>query len=301
MSTYDEFGDKVDNSKEKFQGGAIICGILIAIVAVMTFFCTTKILPGYAGVVYNMDGGLESTALSQGYHVMLPWKKVIEYPVSTETVYYSKDAKEGEKGDHSINVNTKDGKQVNVDITYSYHMNPDNLSAIFEKFRGQSADLIEAGFMKNEMYQVVNEVTSQYSLMDMIGDKRPEVNAKIFDKFKADLAEYGIVIETFNLSRIAPDDQTLEAIQNVVNAQNSLTQSKVEQQQASVEAEKARIVAKGKADAALIEATGTAQANQKLQETLTELVIEQRKVDKWNGELPKYNLGSGSNTLFNIQ
>lgn len=301
LSNWDNDPVKEKQAK-KFIGGSILIGLAIVVVAVLTYMCVWEINPGYAGVIYDMDGGVESDVLSQGYKITAPWKKVIEYPISTESVYYSKSADEGKKDkDSSINVNTRDGKTVNVDVTYTYHMDVTKLADVFTNFRGQPANILEEGIMKNEMYQAVNEVTSQYSLMDMIGDKRPEVNAKILNKFKLGLADQGIIIETFNLSRIAPDDQTVQAIQNVVNAQNALAQSKIEQQQADVEAQKARIVAQGKADAAVIEANGQAQANDKLQMSLTSLIIQQHQIDKWNGELPKYNLGSGSNTLLNIQ
>lgn len=280
-------------NETKFKLGSVFLGVGLVVLVVMLFMCTTKILPGYAGVVYSMNGGLENETLSQGYQMVAPWKRVVEYPISTETVYYSREPKDGGKGDHSIMVNTKDGKQVNVDITYSYHMNPDKLSAIFEKFRGQESSVIEAGFMKNEMYQAVNEVTSQYSLMQMVGDKRPEVNAKIFNKFRDNLEDIGVVIEAFNLSRISPDDQTLIAIQNVVNAQNALEQSKVEKQQAEVEAEKARVTAKGIADAAVIKAEGEAEANAKVQLTLTPLFIEYQKVMHWDGKYPTTYVGGG--------
>jgi regulator of protease activity HflC (stomatin/prohibitin superfamily) len=130
--------------------------------------------------------------------------------------------------------------------------------------------------------------------MELVGDKRPEINQKIFEAFRNDLEEYGIVIETFNLSDVVPDEATATAIQNVVNAQNALLQSKIEKEQAEVEAEKARVAAKGKADAALIEAEGQAQANAKLQQSLTANVLQQRAIEKWNGELPKIGGGSGS-------
>ena len=153
-----------------------------------------------------MDGGIEDTTLGQGFHMVAPWKHVTEYPVSTETVYYTKSSEDGDndkdkKKDQSINVNTKDGKQVNVSVTYAYHMDADALPKVFEKFRGQESDLLEAGYMKNEMYQAINEVTSQYSLMDLVGDKRPEINNKIFQQFRDSLEEFGIVVETFNLYR----------------------------------------------------------------------------------------------------
>lgn len=285
--------DYMENDIEDVKGtiskivGSIGIGFVFIGLIIFGYSCTYKVDPGYAGVIYSMDGGIETETLGQGFHVVAPWKKVIEYPVSTETVYYTKNNDDGdEKKDNSINVNTKDGKQVNVSVTYAYHMDEVQLPSVFEKFRGQKSEIIEAGYMKNEMYQAINEITSQYSLMELVGDKRPQINEAILDKFRNSLEPYGIVIETFNLSDVVPDEQTKEAIQAVVNAQNALEKAKVEKEQAEVDAEKARVAAKGKADAELIEAEGTAAANAKLQESLTPLIVEQRKLDKWDGKLP---------------
>ena len=235
--------------------GKIGIGIVIFGAAVLGLMCTNRIAPGYAGVVYNMDGGVEDTVLPQGYHLTAPWKKIIEYPISTETVYYTKsqDGKDDDddKSDNSINVNTKDGKQVNVSVTYAFHMDPNNLPAVFTKFRDS-------------------------------------------------LSPFGVIIETFNLSDVVPDEQTKEAIQKVVNAQNVLEQAKIEKQTAEVEAEKARIDAKGKADAAIIEAEGQSQANAKLQQSLSDNVIRQHAIEKWNGELPKYQLSDKTGALINV-
>ena len=270
-----------------------LLGVMIIFV-VLAFMCITRIGPGYAGVIYNMDGGIEDETLSQGFHIVAPWKHVSEYPISTETVYYTKnsvdgDDKEDKKTDKSVNVNTKDGKQVNVSVTYAYHMDVEKLPTVYAKFRGQDIKAIESGYMKNAMYESLNNITSQYSLMELVGDKRPEINQKIFESFRDELSEYGIVIETFNLSDVVPDEATATAIQNVVNAQNELQRVKIEKEQAEVEAEKARVTAKGKADAAVIEAEGQAQANEKLQQSLTPGVLQQRAIEKWNGELPKLN------------
>ena len=284
--------DYMENDVEAVKGtiskivGSIGIGFVFIVLLIFGYSCTYKVDPGYAGVIYSMNGGIENETLGQGFHVVAPWKKVIEYPVSTETVYYTKNNDGIEKLDNSINVNTKDGKQVNVSVTYAYHMDEVQLPSVFEKFRGQKSEVIEAGYMKNEMYQAINEVTSQYSLMELVGDKRPQINEAILDKFRSSLEPYGIVIETFNLSDVVPDEQTKEAIQAVVNAQNALEKAKVEKEQAEVDAEKARVAAKGKADAELIEAEGTAAANAKLQESLTPLIVEQRKLDKWDGKLP---------------
>ena len=278
--------------------GAIGIFAGMAVFSVGMFTCVNRIGPGYAGVVYNMDGGIENETLSQGFHLVAPWKHVSEYPISTETVYYTKntvdgDDKDDKKVDKSVNVNTKDGKQVNVSVTYAYHMDVEKLPAVYAKFRGQNIESIQNGYMKNAMYEALNNITSQYSLMELVGDKRPEINQKIFEAFRNDLEEYGIVIETFNLSDVVPDEATATAIQNVVNAQNELQRVRIEKEQAEVEAEKARVTAKGKADAAIIEAEGQAQANAKLQESLTENVLRQRAIEKWSGNLPQVNGNNG--------
>lgn len=311
MSVFDKFKnqDKWDDDQESGKkvamfSGVAITTVLLIVVAVVGVKCTYRIGPGFAGVMYNMDGGVEDDTLGQGWHIVSPWKSVIEYPVSTETVYYTKnnvDGKDEDKeDDKSINVNTKDGKQVNCDVTYAYHMNQETLPDLFTQFRGRKYTDIESSIMKNDMYQAVNEVTSQYTLMELVGDKRPQINAEIFKKFSEALDREGIVLETFNLSDVRPDDATKEAIQNVVNAQNALAQSKIDKEKAEIEAEQARVTAKGKADALIIEAEGQAQANEKLQQTLTSTVIQQHMIEKWDGKLSQFNGGGNSSFLFNV-
>ena len=188
--------------------GTIWVTVAFIVVMLLVYMCTYRIGPGFAGVIYNANGGVQEDTLSQGWHVVFPWQSVIEYPVSTETVSYSKGNGSKDSKDTSINVNTKDGKQVNVDVNYTYRMDQTLLPQIFTNFRGRKYTDIEDTIMKNAMYQAVNEVTSQYNLMELVSDKRPEVNNKIFSKYKDALAEDGIILETFNLSDIKPDDAT---------------------------------------------------------------------------------------------
>lgn len=302
----DEWGNETEVPKgTKLKVGGAIITFIMVVVLLLVFKCSYVIGPGFAGVIYDMtDGGVQTETLGQGWHVVAPWQSVIEYPVSTETLYYTmksdSDRDDKDKKDNSINVNSKDGKQVSVDVTYAYHMDQDRLPELFNKFRGRKYTDIESTIMKNEMYAAVNDVTSQYTLMDLVGDKRSEVNQKIFNKFKEALEAYGIALETFNLSDVRPDQATQEAIQNVVNAQNSLAKSKVEKEQAEIEAEKARVAAKGKADAAVIEAQGQADANSKVQSSLTPLIIQQHQIEKWDGALPKITSGGNSSFLYNV-
>ena len=290
-------------AKENINFNAGIAGVTVAFFVVigMLFSCTYKIGPGFAGVVYNMDGGIEGETLGQGWHMVLPWKSVTEYPVSTETVYYQDGpTSEDDKNENtSVDANTKDGKKLNLNITYAYSMDQSKLPDLFTKFRGQHYKNLEKGIMKNLMMNSIAEVTSQYNLLDVTGDKLPEVNAKIYEKFKKVLEDDGIILETFTLVP-NPDEQTKEAIQKVLDSQNALAQAKVEKEKAEVEAEKARITAQGKADAMLISAKSEAEANELLMQSLTPEIIQNRKIEKWDGKMPTYMSSGDSGSMLMI-
>jgi prohibitin 1 len=286
--------------KLKIRLGGLAVGGLLLLGAGLTALSMTSIKPGYSGVVYNADGGIEETTLGQGWHFVLPWKSVTSYPVSTETVYLTKTSAEGSSNDDSFNVSTIEGKPVNVDVMYSYHMDQTKLPHVFTKFRGAHTDTIESGYIKQNLKSTIQEITSEYGVLDVYGEKRGEITQKIQNEFTKRMALDGIVIESFSFGEIRPDADSMKAIQEKVNAQQKLQQYVVEKQQAEVLAEKARIEAKGKADAAVITAKGQADANRAVSESLTPALIEYTKINKWNGENPKVMTGNGSGVLVNM-
>ena len=291
----------IQNVRNKVLGTAgIVTGVIITTVFIIN--CVYKIAPGMAGVQYSMDGGIVSETLGQGYHVVWPWRKVVEYPVSTEVVYYNV-AKDGaqssnEEKDNGIDISTKDGKTVHVSVTYAFHMDEDKLPEVFTKFRGQSIEKIEAGYMKSELLRCINEVTAKYNLMEVVGEQRQTINNEVFQRLKESLGEFGVIVETLNISDAKPDTATAEAIQKVIDAQNKLQQATIEKQTAEQEAEKRIIEAKGKADAARIEAEGVAAANDLVRKSLSSDLVRQHAIDKWDGKLP--NVSGAGNILLEI-
>jgi hypothetical protein len=59
--------------------------------------------------------------------------------------------------------------------------------------------------------------------------------------------------------------------------------------------------AEGNAQAMLTQAKAEAESNRLRQQTLTPLLLQQMWIEKWNGQLPQTQLGSGTNTMFNIK
>ncbi|MFP3324984.1 SPFH domain-containing protein, partial [Planococcus sp. SIMBA_160] len=118
----------------KKKMGAIIVGVGLLVVGALTAMSVTVIEQGHAGVVYNRSTGVEKETLGQGWHLVSPFKRVTEYPVSTETIQVK-----------SFNVQTKDGKPLAVSLSYDYADDVEKLPKIYNKFKGQSPDVIENG------------------------------------------------------------------------------------------------------------------------------------------------------------
>lgn len=76
-------------------------------------------------------------------------------------------------------------------------------------------------------------------------------------------------------------------------------QTKLERARASAEAK--LINAKASAEAAVINAKGQAEANRLLTESLTPMILEYNKINKWNGKLPTTSVGQGSSTIIGLK
>jgi regulator of protease activity HflC (stomatin/prohibitin superfamily) len=244
--------------------------------------CIKTIQPGYAGLVYNMNGGLQNTTLSQGVHFVPPTQQVTSYPISTESVYFSKSGSEGNKSDESINPITADGKTISMDVSYTYHYNLADLTKVFAKFRGQSADTISNGYIRQFMKDSINAVTSQYGLFDIYGSKQSEVASKIFVEFQKRMAPDGIAIESFSIMAVRPDADTMKGIQAKVDAQQAYETAKVKLQQAEVDAKTAVTKAQGEAD-----------ANRVLEASIDQNLINYDEIQKWDGKMPTTMAGAG--------
>ena len=248
--------------------GSIILGVTLLGVVAAGVMSSTKIKPGYAGIVYSLNGGIKDKTLSQGLHFVAPWHKVSSYSVATEQAFLSKDNKEGSKDDDSFNIPTSDGKTVNVDLEFSYHFDLDKLTQTFTQFKGRSGEDIENTFIRGKIKAWSSEVTSQFSVMDIYGEKRAELNNAVLEHVKNNFDEYGIVIDSVNFSRISLDEATEKAIQDRINKQQELETSKIEKEKSMIEAERK-----------MIEAKAEAEANREIQKSITPELLKKMEME----------------------
>lgn len=285
--------------------GAVILALILIIAMFCAVICLEKIPAGYVGVVYNMNGGVDGEILTQGWHVVSPTKKVTTYSIGIEQSYLSSENKGDSKEDESFSIPTSDGKTVRVNLEFSYRFDEARVADTFIRFKGKSGESIKDTFIKPKIIAWTQEVSANYPVTDIFGDKRTQINAELDDYLKSKFDKYGIIIDTVNFTDISVDDETAAAIQKKVTAQQELELAQVEAQTAKVQAEKDKQVAQiaaetkiidanAQADAIRIAAEAEADANKAISESLTKELIDYTYAQTWNGELPKITGGSNA-------
>lgn len=262
--------------------GALIVGVVL--VGAVAFGATglERIKPGYVGIVYSLNGGIQDDVLTQGMRWIGLGKKVVQYSVATEQLYLSANGKEGSKDDDSFDVVCKDGK-LNVDFEMSYSFNAEDVPGVFTRYRGMSGKDVIDNIVIGKVKTFVNEVTCQYSVLEAHLEKKAELNKAITEHLREALSSFGVTVESANLTATRPDAAVEEAITKRSAAAQELEAETLKQEQAKKEAETLKIKAQGEADAKLIEAEGEAKSNEVLQQSLTPELIELKRIEKWNG------------------
>ena len=283
--------------------GSILSFIVVIGIVILGFVCTEKIPTGYVGVVYNMNGGVDGEVLTQGWHVVSPTKKVTTYSIGLEQSYLSSEKKGDSDNDESFSIPTSDGKTVRVNLEFSYRFDEARVAETFTMFKGKNGETIKNTFIKPKIIAWTQEVSAQYPVTDIFGDKRTEINAELDKYLREKFEPYGIIIDTVNFTDISVDDETAAAIQKKVNAQQELELANIEAQTAKVQANKDKEVAQIQAEKSIIEANtraettriadeAEAQANREIAASLTPELIEKIKYERWNGQVPTVTGGS---------
>lgn len=199
--------------------GAIVLAIIIFGGVILGFSCTSRVPTGYVGVVYNMNGGVDGEVLSQGWHLVAPTKKVTTYSIGLEQSYLTSEEKGDSPNDESFSIPTSDGKTVRVNLEFSYRFDEARVAETFTTFKGKSGEQIKDTFIKPKIIAWTQEVSANYPVTDIFGDKRTEINAELDTYLRDKFDKYGIIIDTVNFTDISVDDETAAAIQKKVTAQ----------------------------------------------------------------------------------
>ena len=130
----------------------VIVVLIVALVLLPT--TVTYVNPGYVGIViHRAGGGVDRTPLGPGLHLKNPLTTGIEeYPVFMQTLVLAKTSNEGSRYNDEINVNSKEGQPVSLDVSMSFELDPDKAPNLYSTFR-RDIEAIQHGYVKQAIRQ----------------------------------------------------------------------------------------------------------------------------------------------------
>jgi regulator of protease activity HflC (stomatin/prohibitin superfamily) len=234
-------------------------------------------------------GGIRPDALEPGLHWILPLvESAVTYSISNQTYTMSATTTEGQiSGDDSIRARTKDGQEVIIDASVIYRIDPLKVVQLHIVWQNNYQD----GIVRPEARGIIRDAVSQYGVEEVVSSKRAEMVQFITEQLGTTLSANNLELLDFVLRDIHFSDEYAAAIEQKQIAEQLAQQAALTVEQKKQEAEQARQVAQGQADAVVIAAKGEAEAiiiqaqaeaeaNRLLAESLTPALVQYQYVLK---------------------
>lgn len=262
-----------------------------------------RIDAGHVGVKVNMYGdgkGVDDITEVTGWVFYNPIStKIVEFPTYVQHIEYTRKVDEyGDLiSDESFIVNSKDGSEFHVSPILNYSVKREKVPYIFSKYRVELPQ-VEQGFLKTAVYDAFRIVANSYTADELIGN-REKFELKVRQVLQKQLEPEGFMLSQFTSNLVYPETfkKAIEAKNNAVQAAlRAENEVKTAEAQAKIKIAKAE----GNAQAMLTSAKAEAEANRLKQQTITPMLLQLEWINKWNGQLPSTQLGSGTNMMYNI-
>ncbi|GAB3419898.1 SPFH domain-containing protein [Niabella aquatica] len=282
---------KKSNQNGKPSMWAITTGIVIAglVLALIQPLKLERVDAGHVGIKVNLTGdnrGISKFEYKTGWVLYNSWiSRLYEFPVFQQHIEYPEQQ-----------VITKGGFSATIKPSFNYALKPGDVGDMFQNLR-LDVKSVEQQWLQTAIVGTVNDVANKWSVDDIF-NKREQFENDIISEANKRVSKW-FIISQLRTNIIPPP-----ALQQSIEAKTKAIQEVqvAENQKLVAIAEGERKVAQAKADSAavVIQAAGEAEAIRRKQVSLTPTYVEYLKVNKWNGELPQVQTGSGSGFMLNM-
>ena len=222
-------------------------GVFIVLLVIFILFSITlTVVPaGHVGVM-DFFGRAFDRELQPGLQFKIPFARVVA--MSTQTNDYTMTSRTGEgqiKADDSINVLTKEGLTVNLDITALYHIIDTEASEIYKKIGKE----YESKILRPTIRSSIRGVVAQFDANALYSEKREEAGQKILENIKAQLNQRGFAVEDVLIRNVVLPQKLADAIEEKLRAEQEAQRFDFILAKEQKEAERKRIEAQGQRDA----------------------------------------------------
>lgn len=233
-------------------------GILIIVVAVVAIILFSKstvtIGPGEGGVVFEQFAGGINTerTYGEGFHIVAPWNRMIVRKVRQQSV------------SNEMSVLSINGLEVKVSGTIWYEPEFKNLGLLI-KTKGEE---YERELLDPAINAAARSVVGRYTPEQLYSSKRDVIEQEILDEVQSILKS-----QYLSVKRVLVEDVKLP-----ITIKTAI-ETKLKQEQESLEYEFRLAKAKKEAERQQIDAEGKATANKILSASLTDKILQEKGIE----------------------
>lgn len=267
---------------------------LISLTAVLlSLVACTKVPAGNVGIMVDLYGstkGVQAQELSPGRYWVGYNQELYTFPTFTQTHTWTHTREK----DESITFQSIEGLPINTDVGVTYHVTPDKVPLLFQKYR-RGLDEITETYIHNMIRDAFVETASQLQIENIYGKGKADLVTVVQQKVQKQVVDIGIVVEkVYLVGTLRLPGAVGDAINAKIAATQMAQQRENEVAQSQAEAQKEVAKAQGTAQALLINAEAEAKALKLRGDALRENpgLVSLNAIDKWDGKMPYYN-GTG--------
>ena len=265
--------NKNRSPKRSHKKGIILTAVrLIAVITLLN--CFTIVEAGHTGVVVTM-GKVKEGVLQEGIHAKAPFvQQVVKIDNRIQKLEVQTEAF------------SKDLQSVETVLAINYRVDPAKSYSIYKNIGAN----YESVLVVPAVNEVLKAITATYTAEQSVTN-RILISEGLVTGLNEKLNAIGLYITDVNIIDFDFSDAFITAIEEKQVAQQKLLKAETEKQTAITNAQ-------AEAEATKIRAEGEAAANKTITESLTQEIIENKKIEKWNGELPRVT--GGGNMMIDL-
>ncbi|HWG85967.1 MAG TPA: prohibitin family protein [Deinococcales bacterium] len=232
----------------------VVLGLFIAVAA-----SAFVIVPaGSVGVVFNALSGVKGGALGPGTHFIVPGiESVVLYDTRLKELTLSRRGEEGADRDESIKARSKEGLEIEADVTIQYRIPNDERIASFHKEIGPRFDQT---VVRPQIRSKVRDGVGQFNAADLISTQRSALESQVTEALRESFASQNIELVGVLLRELRIPESVAKVIEEKQTAEQQVAIERNRLQQANIAAQRKVVEAEGEAKATIAKAQGESQA-----------------------------------------
>lgn len=245
--------------------GGIAAGAAVLAIIALIFSVTYRQDEGHSNVMRSFTGKVVAVDSTPGLSVKAPWIKAIPFDVRNNQINYE-----------NLTFSDRNGTSGDINLSLTYSLKPEMVDSIYKEYKQQGK--FEDELVAKDVAAVLRSVTPNFSNVEMM-TKPGEVSAAMLRGLEERWTDWGVTGVQVTLGKPNYPESITDRLENLTAEQTRAEEAKA-----------ATITAEEKAKQRLVEAEAEAEANKLLETSLTDGVLENRRIEMLKSVGEKGNL-----------